>query len=60
MKLLQRTLAHLGYSPGTIDGQYGPSTTHAVSRFQRTSGLTADGIVGPNTLRALTRALKTG
>ena|SRR5947209_428991 len=60
VKLLQRALAHLGYSPGTIDGQYGPSTTHAVSRFQRASGLTSDGILGPNTLHALTRALKTG
>jgi hypothetical protein len=60
VKVLQRALAHLGYSPGTIDGQYGPSTTHAVSLFQRASGLTADGILGPNTLRALTRALKTG
>ena len=60
VRLLQRALAQLGYSPGTIDGQYGPSTTQAVSRFQRASGLTADGILGPNTLRALTRALKTG
>jgi len=58
VRLLQRALAQLGYSPGTIDGQYGPSTTQAVSRFQRASGLTADGILGPNTLRALTRALE--
>jgi len=60
VKVLQRALAHLGYSPGAIDGQYGASTTQAVSRFQRAGGLTADGILGPNTLRALTRALKTG
>src|SRR2546422_3296417 len=60
VKLLQRALAHLGYSPGTIDGQYGPSTKDAVLRFQRASGLTADGILGPETLRALTRALKNG
>ncbi len=60
MKLLQRALARLGYSPGTIDGQYGPSTTQAVSRFQRAKGLTEDGILGPDTLRALTNALKTG
>jgi hypothetical protein len=59
VRLLQRALAQLGYSPGTIDGQYGPSTTQAVSRFQRASGLTADGILGPNTLRALRRALET-
>jgi len=60
VKELQRTLAHLGYSPGTIDGQYGPATISAVSSFQRASGLTADGILGANTLRALARALKTG
>jgi hypothetical protein len=60
VKVLQRALAHLGYAPGAIDGQYGASTTRAVSRFQRASGLTVDGILGPNTLRALTRALKTG
>ena len=60
VKVLQRGLAHLGYSPGKIDGQYGPSTVDAVKRFQRAGGLTADGILGPNTLRALARALKTG
>jgi hypothetical protein len=60
VKVLQRGLAHLGYSPGKIDGQYGPSTIDAVKRFQRAGGLTADGILGPNTLRALARALKTG
>jgi hypothetical protein len=60
VKVLQRGLAHLGYSPGKIDGQYGPSTIDAVKRFQRAGGLTADGILGPNTLRSLAHALKTG
>ena len=60
VKVLQRALAHLGYSAGTIDGQYGPSTTTAVERFQRAHGLTADGVLGPNTLRALSSALATG
>jgi murein L,D-transpeptidase YcbB/YkuD len=60
VKVLQRALAQLGYSPGRIDGQYGPSTVDAVTRFQRAGGLTADGILGPNTLRALARALKSG
>ena len=60
VKVLQRALAHLGYSPGRIDGQYGPSTIAAVKRFQSARGLTADGILGPNTLRALSQALKTG
>jgi hypothetical protein len=60
VKVLQRALVQLGYSPGKIDGQYGPSTVDAVTRFQRAGGLGADGILGPNTLRALARALKAG
>jgi hypothetical protein len=56
VKRLQRTLAHLGYAPGSVDGDYGPSTVAAVKRFQQASKLTADGIVGPATLRALKRA----
>jgi hypothetical protein len=60
VKVLQRALAHLGYSPGRIDGQYGPATVDAVKSFQRAGGLTADGILGPKTLRALASALKTG
>jgi hypothetical protein len=60
VKVLQRALAHLGYSPGTIDGDYGPSTTQAVTRFQQAQALTADGVLGPQTLQALTAALKSG
>jgi Putative peptidoglycan binding domain len=60
VKVLQRALAHLGYSPGTVDGDYGPSTTRAVTRFQLAQGLAADGVLGPQTLRALGTALRTG
>ena len=60
VKVLQRALAHLGYSPGKVDGQYGPSTIDAVKRFQGAGGLAPDGILGPNTLRALAQALKAG
>ena len=56
VKRLQRALAQLGYSPGSVDGDYGPSTVAAVKRFQQASKLTADGVVGPATLRALRRA----
>jgi Putative peptidoglycan binding domain len=57
VKVLQHVLASLGYSPGSVDGQYGTATQQAVAHFQHTSGLIADGIVGPQTLRALTRTL---
>jgi hypothetical protein len=57
VKLLQRALAQLGYKPGKVDGDYGPSTVAAVKRFQEASKLTADGVLGPKTLSALKRAL---
>jgi Putative peptidoglycan binding domain len=60
VKVLQRALAHLGFSPGTVDGQYGPATEAAVEQFQTSVKLTADGIVGPKTLAALTTALHRG
>ena len=53
VEVLQRELETLGYRVGVIDGIYGPSTTKAVTAFQRAHGLTADGIVGPKTLQAL-------
>jgi hypothetical protein len=60
VKVLQRALASLGFSSGTVDGQYGPATVDAVKRFQRSAHLTADGILGPATLHALQTALGGG
>ena len=57
VKTLQKALASLGFSPGTPDGDYGPSTMNAVERFQIAKQLPEDGIVGPQTLNALQRAL---
>ena len=57
VELLQSALAQLGYSPGTVDGLYGTSTTTAVTNFQRGHNMTADGILGPASLAALTSAL---
>ena len=41
------------YSPGPVDGRYGPRTENAVELFQRARGLRVDGIAGPLTLAAL-------
>ena len=57
VKQLQRVLESVGYSPGTIDGSYGPSTESAVKKFQQAQGLVADGIAGTKTLAALKAAL---
>jgi len=57
VKLLQRALAALGFSPGKPDGDYGPSTQTAVERFQAAHSLAQDGVVGPQTLAALQQAL---
>jgi peptidoglycan hydrolase-like protein with peptidoglycan-binding domain len=43
MKSLQRQLKRAGYDPGAIDGQVGPSTRRALSRFQEAHGLTPTG-----------------
>ena len=55
--VLQKALKKLGFSPGTPDGDYGPSTQIAVERFQASKGLDSDGVVGPQTLNALQKAL---
>jgi peptidoglycan hydrolase-like protein with peptidoglycan-binding domain/TPR repeat protein len=56
VKGLQRRLASLAYSPGPIDGRYGPLTEGAVIRFQAAHGLRVDGIAGRLTLAALASA----
>jgi peptidoglycan hydrolase-like protein with peptidoglycan-binding domain len=52
---LQFLLGRRGFSPGGIDGGFGPMTDSAVRRFQASAGLTVDGAVGAATLRALRR-----
>lgn len=53
VKRLQERLIALGYSPGTVDGQYNSQTRHAVVAFQKVNGLARDGVAGPKTLAAL-------
>jgi peptidoglycan hydrolase-like protein with peptidoglycan-binding domain/TPR repeat protein len=56
VRALQRRLISLGYSPGPVDGRYGPLTERGVIGFQAAHGLQADGIAGPLTLGALSTA----
>lgn len=53
VKALQEQLAAAGFSPGAIDGIYGPKTEAAVVAYQKSVGITVDGIAGPQTLSAL-------
>jgi peptidoglycan L-alanyl-D-glutamate endopeptidase CwlK len=50
---LQAQLQDLGFSPGPIDGNFGPATEAAVLAFQKSMELLADGIAGPRTQGAL-------
>ncbi|WP_344009314.1 peptidoglycan-binding protein [Streptomyces thermospinosisporus] len=51
----QCLLRRAGFSPGDIDGIYGPLTERAVKRLQKKYDLVVDGIVGPHTWGALRR-----
>ncbi|MCA9757699.1 MAG: peptidoglycan-binding protein [Candidatus Eisenbacteria bacterium] len=53
VKTVQRALRNEGYSPGPIDGIYGPQTAAAVRSFQLWAGLAVDGEVGPLTAEEL-------
>jgi len=50
---LQVRLRREGYSPGRIDGVFGPQTERAVQAFQRANDLRVDGVAGRETLTAL-------
>ncbi len=53
VRSLQSKLASGGFTPGPIDGRFGPMTQAAVERFQQADGLAVDGIVGPRTRHGL-------
>ena len=50
---LQYTLYELGYYDGSMDGDYGQTTTDAVRAFQDQNNLSVDGIAGSDTLAML-------
>lgn len=50
---VQCLLRRAGFSPGDLDGIYGPMTERAVKRVQKRAGLVVDGIIGPHTWKAL-------
>ncbi len=54
--LLQRALAAQGFSPGALDGDFGPRTQAALYAFQRHVGLTLDGRADAATWAALATA----
>jgi len=53
VRLLQRALTSAGYSPGPVDGYWGPKTKAALMKFQSDYNLTVDGSCGPATWRRL-------
>ena len=57
VKRLQRDLAKLGFFHHAVTGYYGPITTKAVKRFQRSVGLMPDGVWGPRSQAALSARL---
>ena len=56
---LQQRLLDMGFTPGRVDGIFGPATAQALSEFQRNMGLHPDGELGPVTLTVLLRLART-
>ena len=52
-KEVQKQLAKRGYYKGNIDGEFGPGSKSALTRFQRDNNLRATGRVDGATLKAL-------
>ncbi|RWM08017.1 MAG: peptidoglycan-binding protein [Mesorhizobium sp.] len=55
IRLIQKVLAELGYSIGSIDGLLGPRTDAAIRAFQLANGIAVSGSVDEPTLTALNR-----
>ncbi|MEJ9162569.1 peptidoglycan-binding domain-containing protein, partial [Paenibacillus graminis] len=46
---IQTALQNAGFSPGSVDSDFGSKTEDAVRNFQKAHKLEVDGIVGDNT-----------
>ncbi|MEW5743282.1 MAG: peptidoglycan-binding protein [Myxococcota bacterium] len=53
VETLQRQLLRHGFTPGDVDGQFGPQTRRSLVEFQRAKGLDALGVTTPSTWQAL-------
>ena len=53
VRTIQKRLRTLGYTPGPVDGRFGPRTAGAVAQLQADHRLAADGAVGPRTSKLL-------
>jgi hypothetical protein len=49
----QQALLDRGYTPGPLDGLWGPRTKQAIIQFQKDKGLAPDGWPGVNTVQAM-------
>jgi peptidoglycan hydrolase-like protein with peptidoglycan-binding domain len=58
VSVLQFLLTTRGFSPGGVDGHFGPGTKAALARYQRSVHLRPDGIAGPRTIAALSLATR--
>jgi len=55
---IQGALKSAGFNPGSVDGQFGPSTVGAVSAYQKSKGLSGNGVLTAKTVKALGVSLR--
>ena len=60
VKAIQFLLRARGFYASQPDGVFGPLTTAAVKKFQRSRSLKVDGVVGPATFPKLVQSVKRG
>jgi hypothetical protein len=53
VRSIQRRLKEIGFSPGPVDGIYGPKTKNAIMGFQRANHLEVDGKISNELVRDL-------